>query len=234
MDFRGFIDTSFVDWDGRVSAVAFTGGCNLRCVYCYNFGLVLHPEKFDMVPADYILKYLEENNDFIDGLVITGGEPTLQPDLAGFCQIVKALGIAIKLDTNGTNPQSLQKLIDKGLVDYIAMDVKAPFDKGKYSKIAATKLNGLFKDITTTAELIISSGIDHEFRTTVVPTHHTSEDIESIAFSLSGAKRYYLQKFQPHTRFDELNTHPPQTDEEMEELTKTARKHIPTAEWRGK
>src|SRR3972149_643868 len=99
MNIRGFLDTSFVDWDKKVSSVVFTGSCNFKCNYCYNFGLVLHPEKFDMVPEEIVLAYLGEHRDFIDGVVITGGEPTLQPDLSDFCRKIKDLGILVKLDT---------------------------------------------------------------------------------------------------------------------------------------
>ncbi len=234
MNIKGFVDTSFVDWDGRVSCVVFTGSCNLRCTYCYNFGLVLHPEKFESIPEELILDFIEEHSDFLDGVCITGGEPTLQKDLEGFCRKVKGFGVQVKLDTNGTNPQFLRKLIDDGLIDYVAMDVKARLEPAAYSGVAGTNLNGGVSDIKRTIGVIIGSGIEHEFRTTVVPGQHTGDDIEAIARSLKGAKRYRLQKFQPHTRFDELNQHPPQTDEEMNELAEIARQHIENVEWRGK
>jgi pyruvate formate lyase activating enzyme len=234
MNIRGFVDTSFVDWDKKVSCVVFTGGCNLRCGFCYNFGLVFHPQKFDRVPDEYIMEYLTEHSDFIDGVCITGGEPTLQEDLADFCRKVKAHGVAVKLDTNGTNPQLVQQLIDEGLIDYVAMDIKAPLEGTKYSRLAGVTLNGSLGDIKKTVDIVIKSGVDHEFRTTVVPGQHTKEDIEDISRSIKGAKKYTLQKFQPHTRFDDLNEHHPQTDEEMEELVKTARRHLKNVEWRGR
>lgn len=234
MNIRGFIDTSFVDWDKKVSCVVFTGGCNLRCGFCHNFGLVFHPEKFEEIPEDFIFEYLREHSDFIDGICITGGEPTVQDDLADFCRKVKTLGIAIKLDTNGTNPQLLKQLIDRRLVDYLAMDVKAPLEEKSYSRLAGVAFNGSLADIKKTIDLMINSGIDHEFRTTVVPGIHTKEDIEDISKSITGAKRYYLQKFQPHTRFEDLNKNKTQSDEEMEELVKVARRHVKNVEWRGK
>ena len=234
MNIRGFVDTSFVDWDKKVSAVVFTAGCNLRCTFCYNFGLVLHPEEFDEVPEDFIFGYLEENSDFLDGVCITGGEPTLQSDLEDFIKKVRSFGLEIKLDSNGTNPQLLRQLIDQGLIDYIAMDVKASLDVSKYSELAGVNLNGSIGDIKKSIQIIKSSGVDHEFRTTVVPGIHTKEDIESISKSLAGTDRYILQKFQPHTRFPELNENESQSDEEMEELAEAARKHIPNTEWRGR
>ncbi len=234
MKIRGFIDTSFVDWDGKVSSVVFTEGCNLRCTFCYNFGLVLHPEKFDPIPATHILHYLSENSDFLDGVCITGGEPTLQKDLSAFCKKIQSLGLKVKLDTNGSNPELLEHLIREGRVDYLAMDLKAPLVKEKYAGVAGVSLNGAFEDIKRSVEIIINSGIDHEFRTTVVPGVHTKGDIEDMAGSIKGAKRYFLQKFQPHTRFEELNENPPQSDDEMEELAAAARKHIEQVEWRGR
>jgi pyruvate formate lyase activating enzyme len=223
-----------VDWDKKVSSVVFTAGCNMRCTFCYNFGLVMHPEEFDEIPEDFILNFLSENSDFLDGVCITGGEPTLQPDLVDFIKKVRGLGLEIKLDTNGTNSELLSKLIDKGLIDYIAMDVKAPLEAEQYSSLAGVSLKGSIGEIEKSIQLIKASGVDHEFRTTVVHGVHTKADIEAIAKSLAGTNRYYLQKFQPHTRFEEMNKNQPQSDEEMEELAEAARKHIPNTEWRGR
>jgi pyruvate formate lyase activating enzyme len=234
MNIRGFVDTSFVDWDGKVSCVVFTGGCNLRCGFCYNFGLVLHPEKFDWIPEEHVLNYLRENSDFIDGVCITGGEPTMQSDLEHFCRRVKALGLGIKLDTNGTNPQVLKQLIDQGLIDFVAMDVKARLDEGVYSDLAGVSLNGSMDDIKRTIQIIIDSGVDHEFRTTVVPGVHSKEDVEQISRSIANANCYRLQKFQPHSRFEDLNKFHPQSDDEMEELAQIARQHVKEVEWRGR
>jgi pyruvate formate lyase activating enzyme len=234
MNIRGFVDTSFVDWDKKVSSVVFTGECNMRCTFCYNFGLVLHPNKFEVIPEKLILDYLEENSDFIDGLCITGGEPTVQRDLRAFCEKVKSFGLDVKLDTNGTNPQLLGQLLDQGLIDYVAMDVKAPLNPVRYSELAGVNLNGGMADIKKSIKLLMNSGVDYEFRTTVVPGVHTQEDIEGISQSIAGSQRYYLQKFKPNTRFDELNKSHTQSDEEMELLAQTARKHVKEVEWRGK
>ncbi len=234
MNIRGFVDTSFVDWDGKISSVVFTANCNLRCNYCYNFGLVLHPESFERIPEPYIFAYLEENRDFIDGVVITGGEPTLQDDLAVFCRRIKALGISIKLDTNGTQPERVEQLLKEKLVNYIAMDVKAPLNEIGYTAVAGVNMNGSLVDVKEAVKLIIQSGVDHEFRTTIVPGFHSKKDVENISKSLKGARRYFLQKFKPHTRFEELNKHPLQSDEEMEELARIARRHVKNAKWRGK
>ncbi|MFQ5800388.1 MAG: anaerobic ribonucleoside-triphosphate reductase activating protein [Candidatus Hydrothermarchaeales archaeon] len=234
MNIRGFIDTSFVDWDKKVSCVVFTGGCNLRCSFCYNFGLVFHPEKFEEIPEDFIFEYLREHSDFIDGVCITGGEPTVQSDLVEFCRKIKHLELDIKLDTNGTQPKNVEQLLKEKLVDYVAMDVKAPLEEKSYSTVAGVTFNGSFGNIKETIDIVINSDIDHEFRTTVIPNIHTKKDIEDISKSITGAKRYYLQKFQPHTRFDNLNKNKTQSDEEMEELVKVARRHVANVEWRGR
>jgi pyruvate formate lyase activating enzyme len=234
MNIRGFIDTSFVDWDGMVSCVVFTGGCNLRCGYCYNFGLVLHPEKFDRIPEESVLSYLTDHSDFLDGVCITGGEPTMQSDLIEFCKQIKRFGLGIKLDTNGTKPQLLKQLIDQGLVDFVAMDVKARLDEALYSDLAGVSLNGSMDDIKRSIQVIIDSGVDHEFRTTVVPGFHSEEEIRQISMAIANANCYRLQKFQPHTRLDDLNQFHPQTDEEMEELAQIARQHVKNVEWRGR
>jgi pyruvate formate lyase activating enzyme len=234
MKIRGFIDTSFVDWDGKISSVVFTEGCNMRCNFCYNFGLVLHPQNFDLVEEDHILEYLGENSDFLDGVCISGGEPTLQKDLLQFCREIKGLGLDVKLDTNGMNPKLLKQLIDEGLIDYIAMDVKAPLNEKEYSEVAGVSLNGSMDDIKRSIQIIIDSGLDHEFRTTVVPGVHTVDGVEAISKSLAGARRLRLQKFQPHTRFENLNVKKSQSDEEMEEFAEAARRHIKEVEWRGR
>jgi pyruvate formate lyase activating enzyme len=234
MKIRGFTDTSFVDWDGKISSVVFTEGCNLRCTFCYNFGLVLHPQNFDLVEEEHILGYLRENSDFLDGVCISGGEPTLQEDLLQFCRKIKGLGLGIKLDTNGMNPKLLKQLIDEGLIDYIAMDVKAPLNAKEYSEVAGVSLNGSMDEIKHSIQIVIDSGLDHEFRTTVVPDVHTVESVEAISKSLVGARRFRLQKFQPHTRFEHLNVKKPQSDEEMEELAEAARRHVKEVDWRGR
>jgi pyruvate formate lyase activating enzyme len=133
---------------------------------------------------------------------------------------VKSFGLDVKLDTNGTNPQLLGQLLDQGLIDYVAMDVKAPLNPVRYSELAGVNLNGGMADIKKSIKLLMNSGVDYEFRTTVVPGVHTQEDID--------------QKFKPNTRFDELNKSHTQSDEEMELLAQTARKHVKEVEWRGK
>ena len=229
MQVKGFIETSFVDWDGRISSVVFTPGCNFRCPFCHNAGLVLKPEEYEDYPVEEIFKFLKKHNDFIDGVVITGGEPTLQSDLKEFCRAIKALGIGIKLDTNGTNPAVLKQLVDENLVDYVAMDYKAPIDE--YKKAIGVDFDtGKVKE---SVSILMDSDINYEFRSTVVPGMHTKLDVEKISEELKGAKLLVLQKFFPgHCLDPSLNSLKPQTDEEMEELKQTAEKNV-NAKWRG-
>ena len=229
MQVKGFIETSFIDWDGRISSVVFTPGCNFRCPFCHNAELVLRPEEHEDYPRDAIFGFLREHNDFIDGVVITGGEPILQPDLKDFCKEIKTLGIGVKLDTNGTDPTLLKELIGEKLVDYVAMDYKAPIDE--YRKAVGVETDT--KKITESISILMNSGIDYEFRTTVVSGIHTKEDVEKISRELKGAKLLVLQKFFPgHCLDPSLNSLKPQSDEEMEELKQIAEKNV-KAKWRG-
>jgi len=235
MQIKGFIDTSFIEWNGKITSIVFTPTCNLRCNFCYNYGLVLTPENYESLDEEVIFMWLNDNRDFIDAVCITGGEPTLQKDVAEFCAKLKTLGFLIKFDTNGTNPEKLEELIEKKLIDYVAMDIKAPLESEKYSGAAGVEFDSeKLGKIKKTIGTIISSGIDHEFRTTVVPDFHSERDIEAIALSIKGARRYFLQKFQPATRYESMNKLKTQSDEEMEKLKNIAKEHIENVEWRGK
>lgn len=232
MNFKGFIETSFVDWDGKISSVLFTGGCDFRCPFCYNSSLVLTPEKNDDYPMEVILSFLKEHNDFIDGVVITGGEPTLHGyELVAFCREMKGLGLLVKLDTNGTGPQVIKLLLEENLVDFIAMDFKGPFSRYElYSGV-----NAPVDKIKESFEIIKNSSIDYEFRTTIVPTLHTNADIEQMA-QFIGDENWILQKFQPKLecidmKLSRVKKH---SDERMEEIQQVARKYAKYVRWRGK
>ena len=197
---RGIIQTSFLDWDGKVSMVLYSSNCNMKCPFCHNWEFMDSPERYPEKTWEEIKSYLEEHSDFIDGACITGGEPLLEPDIEELIQNIKSIGKLVKLDTNGTMPDILSDLIEKGLVDYVAMDVKMPLDE-RYFKAAGieTDLDKIKKSI----EIIMKSGIDYEFRTTVVPTIHAKEDILDIARYIKGAKKYVLQQFTPFHACDE-------------------------------
>jgi pyruvate formate lyase activating enzyme len=195
LDVKGFIDISFVDWDGKISAVLFLPSCNFRCPFCHNVNLVLYSEKLDTIPFEYIADQLETQKGWADGVCITGGEPTLHNILPELCSKIKKMGFMVKLDTNGTNPTMLKELLDMKLVNYVAMDIKAPLTNEKYSRATGVNAEKLLENVKESIRLLMESDIDYEFRTTVVPSIHTLEDITQICLSLKGCKKYVLQKF---------------------------------------
>ncbi len=192
MKIAQLLPTTLIEYPGKVSALIYTAGCNFRCPFCHNSELVL-PERIrelPFIPVDEVIALLKDRISFLDALAITGGEPTLQPDLAEFLTRVRALGYLIKLDTNGSNPDVLARLFARRLVDYVAMDVKGPEER--YSELAGVNVNT--DTIKETIRLIIDRAPDYEFRTTVAPTL-TADDIEGTTRLLNGAKRYFLQTF---------------------------------------
>ncbi len=221
MKIVGFLRTSLLDWDGHVVSTIYLPGCNFRCHYCHNKEVVLSPEGFEEVPLSEVEDFVRENSDFLDGVVVSGGEPTLHSDLPELLRRLKALHIKIKLDTNGTNPDMLEDLIDSGLVDYVAMDLKAPLDD-KYEDVAGTKVD--LEKIKRSIQLLETSGIEHEFRTTVVPILLTPADIEAMAAYIGGTRKYALQQFRPdHTldpNFSVIKPYPKSTIRAMAESAK--------------
>lgn len=220
-----------LDWDGHIVASIYLPGCNFRCPYCHNKNAVLNPDSFDEVPMEYIESYVSENKDFLDGIVVSGGEPTTHSDLADLLRKIKEFGLKVKLDTNGTNPDVLEHLISENLIDYIAMDVKAPLNK-KYSDTAGVNVN--LDNIKRSIDIIQSSGIDYEFRTTVVPIFLSEDDVHSIISELSGSKKYALQQFRPDYTLDPaLSELKPYSSEVIMRLADAAQKVIKTVTIRG-
>jgi len=189
MNIGGLQKTSLLDYPDTISAIIWTIGCNFRCPFCYNKDLVLG--KVGSMPEEEILSFLEKRKGLLEGIVISGGEPLMQKDIVQFVEKVKKLRYLIKIDTNGMYPEKLKELIDKKLVDYIAMDVKAP--KKKYDKLTDVKTD--IKKIEKSIEIIKNSKLGYEFKTTFAPGLLTKEDIISIAKWLKGSKRFYLQQF---------------------------------------
>ena len=225
---NGFQNTTLLDFPSKVAATVFTGGCNFRCPFCHNASLVTHIDPENDFSEAEILDYLKKRKGILDGICITGGEPTLQPDLANFCKKVKEIGLLIKLDTNGTRPDLLRSLIDDGLIDYVAMDIK----NAKEAYATTCGILEFPEGVEKSVEILMSADIPYEFRTTVVKDLHTKESIESLCQWIKGAKKYYLQSFTDSGDLisDGLSSC---TAEEMEELLKIARKYIPQAELRG-
>ena len=189
MKISGFQKLSLVDFDGHISATIFVSGCNFACPFCHNAGLVNGSEP--QISESEVLEYLSKRFGLLDGVCVSGGEPTLYPDLPKFISKLKSIGYLVKLDTNGTNPEMVKYLVENKLVDYIAMDIKNSEDN--YNKTIGKDYD--FSKIKTTIEYIINCGVDYEFRTTLVKSLHTFEDIQKIAKLIAGAKKYYLQKF---------------------------------------
>ncbi|HID25004.1 MAG TPA: anaerobic ribonucleoside-triphosphate reductase activating protein [Thermoplasmata archaeon] len=230
---KGFLKSSLVDWDGYVTAVVFLPRCNLRCPMCHNHEIVLTPESYPDVPGKEIERYLMENNDFIDGVVITGGEPTIYGDLPDFCRWLKSLGSLIKLDTNGTHPEMIKHLIDEKLIDYIAMDVKAPLHEDVYNVASGCAVD--VSSIRRSINVIMSSYVEYEFRTTVVPSFLTAEDVVKIAETVSGAKRFVLQQFNPKNTLDpKLREVEPYSSEELENIANRCKPFVSKVKVRAK
>ncbi len=198
MKIGGFQQISLNEFPGRIAAIIFTQGCNFRCPYCHNPELV-KPELFsDLIPEAQVLDFLERRRGKLDGVSITGGEPLLQPDLLFFLDKVKKMGYEVKLDTNGSEPEILERLIKERLVDYLAMDIKGP--SARYAEIVRTQLD--IEKIRRSIAVIMASSIDYEFRTTLVPSLINDCELAEAAHMIDGAKRYVLQRFHPSKLLD--------------------------------
>lgn len=219
----GMQKNSLIDYPGKVSAALFTIGCNMRCGYCHNPELVL-PERYaNSMNLDEIFDFLEARKGKLDGIVISGGEPTMQPDLYDFIKTIKEMGYLVKLDTQGTNSKILKKLIEDKLIDFVAMDVKGPLDK--YVMLAARPVD--LDTILESISIIRDSGIDHEFRTTVVKEQINPSDFQKIGELVKGAKRFALQKFRPgNTVSPSFSRKTTYSDEEFEGFKEIMSKYV--------
>ncbi len=192
MKICGIQKLSLQDFPEKLSAIVFTGGCNLRCPFCHNAGLALGDAQQEVMSEDELMTFLEKRKGRLEGVCISGGEPTLQPDLEDFIRKIRTLGYAVKLDTNGTNPEKLEHLINEGLLDYVAMDIKnSPAKYGETSGIGGMNTDSIQKSI----DILMQNRVPYEFRTTVVEEFHTVQDIQDIGAWIKDAPRYYLQTF---------------------------------------
>ena len=227
MNVQGFQKLTLLDYPGRTACTVFTGGCNLRCPFCHNAGLVRTPMEYPNAEQE-ALAYLQKRRGILDGVCVTGGEPLLQPDLADFLRRVRELGYAVKLDTNGSLPDRLEALLALGLVDYVAMDVKS--SPAGYAKAVGAEVDVAVYE--RSIRIIRESGLPDEFRTTAVQGIHTPEDFVAIGQWLAGEPSYFIQKFvdsgqllgEGFTAF---------SHEEMEHLLAVVREYIPAAQLRG-
>ncbi len=193
MIIHGLQKTTLLDYPGRLAATVFTAACNLRCPFCHNAMLVTQLDAADRLDEGEVLGYLASRKKLLDGVCITGGEPTLQRELPDFVRAIKEIGLAVKLDTNGTNPAMLAQLLEAGLLDYVAMDFKNTYEK--YPLTVGIPDFDVAPVRESVALLLGQTKIDYEFRTTVIEQFHTPDDIEEIAKALVGAPRYALQPF---------------------------------------
>ena len=190
----GFHKLSTVDWPGKLAACVFTSGCTMKCAYCHNHSLIA-PSDEGVHSCGEILEFLQKRQGMLDGLVVTGGEPTIQRGLEDFIREVRALGFGVKLDTNGTRPKILKRLCQEGLLDYVAMDMKAPY--ALYDAVSGVPVN--LGAVEESIGFLLAGSVEYEFRTTVLP-YFDASDMRSIGDVLAGAKRYVLQQYRHDTR----------------------------------
>lgn len=190
---KGFIPVSMLDWPGRISCVVFLGGCGFRCPACHNPKLVVEPESLPDLSFDWICEYLQARIGWIDGVAVTGGEPTLKKNVADLLHIFRSYGLKIKLDTNGSNPGMIQRLIADGLVDAISMDVKAPLTRDEYSVVAGVPVDP--RTIAESIRILTSSALEVTFRTTVIPGLVEEPELARIRDHLGQVSRYMIQPF---------------------------------------
>lgn len=226
MKIYGFQSLTLLDFPGHLAATLFTGGCNFRCPFCHNGDLLTPGEP---IPEEEIFASLVRRRAMLDGVCITGGEPTIHKDLPELIRRIRALGLAVKLDTNGTNPAMVRELIDYGLIDYVAMDIKN--SPGQYPSTAGL-LRADLGTIRESVDLLMQGDLPCEFRTTLIPELHTPEDMQAIGQWIAGAPRYYLQAY----RESEFVLAPIYTEpgrQWMESMREEVLPWVPTAEIRG-
>ncbi len=220
---KGMEKLSVIDYPGKTCCIIFIAGCNFRCPYCHNPDLIGDSESLPDVTEEEVISFVKSRGKWLDGVCVTGGEPCIHKGLPGFLRRLKSEGFLVKLDTNGTNPEMLEGLINEGLLDYIAMDIKAPPER--YGEVAGADVD--ISRIKRSVEIIKSSGVEHEFRTTVLPRLIGKDDVKSIAGWLRGCQGYYIQGFRPDNTLDKgFMKESPYSDSALEELAKIARKEI--------
>ena len=222
MVIHGIQKLTLVDYPGHPAAILFTGDCNFRCPFCQNAPLVLSSSSEPLIADEEIFSFLTKRKGMLDGVVVTGGEPTLQRDLIPFLGRLKTLGYLVKLDTNGYRPDVLEKAMESGYVDYVAMDIKTSLDE--YPVVAGIK-NLDVSRIDRSVELLKSGAVDYEFRTTVVEPLHHKENFEKIGELLKGCRRYYLQSFVDSGNIIGKNCFPP-SQEQLKNYLKTVSNYI--------
>ncbi|MBR6718630.1 MAG: anaerobic ribonucleoside-triphosphate reductase activating protein [Oscillospiraceae bacterium] len=229
MKIAGFQKLTLLDFPGKTACTVFTWGCNLRCPFCHNAGLVTEPLT-DSVTTDELYAFLRKRAGLLDGVCVTGGEPLLQPDLPDFLLPIRDMGYAVKLDTNGTNPEKLREICESGLIDMVAMDIKNCPEK--YAATAGTERISIDAVHRSVRYLMQQGKIPYEFRTTVVRQYHTAEDFAAIGKWIRGADAYFLQNFRNTGQLID-NSVSGFTPSEMRQFLEIVRKDVPNAALRG-
>jgi len=221
-----------LDWEGKIVSTLYLPHCNLRCPYCHNSGLILNPEQYKTIPFETIRDYLIKQQGWIDGVCLSGGEPCMYEDLPDFIRRLRDENVLIKLDTNGSFPEMLQKLLDMKLIDYIAMDIKSPLDT--YAQMTGIHDEKIGERIKQSSRIVMDSRVDYEFRTTVVPFLHTKEILVTMAESIKGASKYALQSFVPRDPIDhEYLKITPCTNEQMRDMQQAVLPYVQRCVVRG-
>jgi len=227
---KGYLRISLIDYPGKIVSLVFLPRCNFRCPFCFNVEMVKDSDKLRTVEPEEIFEHLKSQRKWLDGVCITGGEPTLHEGLLEFIRKIKELGFLVKLDTNGTNPEMLEELIKNKLIDYVAMDIKGPLKK--YQEITESEVDE--KTIQKSIDIIRNSGIDYEFRSTILPRFHSKEDILAIGKWLKGSKKYCLQQFRNEKTLDKkFENEKVYTPDELKELAESVKEFFDTIEVRG-
>jgi pyruvate formate lyase activating enzyme len=230
---RAIIETSLIDWDGKITTVLFFDKCNFMCPFCQNWELIIHPERFPAIQWDDIKKKLNVKKEWIDGVVLTGGEPLVHEDeVVDIIKRVRDLGFLVKLDTNGAYPEKLRKLINAKLLDYVAIDIKAPLNE-RYEVATGTKVN-IEKIKESIFTLLRENEVDYEFRTTCVPGLINEEAMKEIGAQIKDARRWFLQQYIPTNAYkEEYRKLSSLKKPEIDKLLHIAREYVDNVKWRG-
>lgn len=229
MTIQGLQKLTLLDYPGKVACTIFTGGCNFRCPFCHNASLVIDTDQNEHIEEEVLLSFLRKRRGILEGVCISGGEPLLQPDIDVFLRKVKALGYQVKLDTNGSCPEKLQRLVEAKVVDYVAVDIKNSQENyGKTIGIQEYDIGHIHR----TVQYLLSGVVPYEFRTTVVQEFHQKSDFESIGRWIQGAEKYYLQKFEDSGNIIQSGLHAYNKDI-MNQAIEIVRKYVKIGELRG-
>jgi len=228
---KGFLPTTLIEWEGRIATAIFLAGCNFRCPFCHAREIVLEPNALEDIALEEVLTHLEDQKGWIEGVEISGGEPTIHPGLRDLIDIFRSRGLGVKLDSNGSNPGVLRDLLEAGVLDAVAMDVKAPLDES-YSAAAGVDVDLDF--VRASIDLLKSSGIEREFRMTVVPGMHEARDVLAVARHLGQGEKLILQQFAPLDCLDpEYNERVPLKRVELRDMAAAAREYVSECRVRG-